>query len=152
MKTYIRYTIITLITLGLASEKSYAGDEAIAAIGGFLAGIITGVAIEDHDDYHHHGARVRISTGDHHRVYHYTGNRCYRHSRYGCETCRSYGHRTTGHWEIRHIKVWIPGHWEFVRNRCGDRVRIWKSGYYTTKPEKVWVSYSTRTRYGSYCD
>jgi hypothetical protein len=34
----------------------------------------------------------------------------------------------------------VPGHWEFVRNRCGDRIRVWKSGYYTSHPQKVWVS------------
>lgn len=152
MKTKIRYIIVTLIALGLFTGKSYGDDEAIAAIGGFLAGIITGVVIEDRNDHHYNGS-VRISTGSrHHGDYRYSSSRCHNHGRYGCPTCSNYGHRKSGHWEIRHVRVWIPGHWEFVRNRCGDHVRIWKSGYYSSKPEKVWVSYSGNSRHGSYRD
>ena len=143
MKTHIRHIIIALITLSLASGHSYADDKAIAAIGGFLAGVITGVAIDHHDDVHHYPAGVTISTGrSHHRSYSYTGDRCHDHGRNSCVICVGHGHPRTGHWEVRHVKVWIPGHWEYVRDRCGDHVRVWKSGYYTTRPEKVWVSYT----------
>ena len=133
MKTYIRYILVSVIALGLSAGKSHAGDEAVAAIGGFLAGIITGVVI---DDDHHHGS-IHVSSGI----------RCYKHSRHGCEACSGHGHRSSGYWETRHVRVWVPGHWEYVRNRCGDRIRVWKSGYYTTRREKVWVSRGHSGRY-----
>ncbi len=135
MKTYIRTIIVSMIILGLSAGQSHANDKAAAAIGGFLAGIITGVVIDD--DAHHHRSSVYVSSG----------SRCYSHSRYGCESCSSRGYRSSGYWEIRHVRVWVPGHWEFVRNRCGDRIRIWKSGYYTTKPQKVWVSRGGRSQH-----
>lgn len=152
MKAHIRYLIITLIALGLGCGQSHADDKAIAAIGGFLAGIITGAAIEDHHDSHHHGASVRISTGSYHPDYHYSGSRCHSHGRYACTACYTVTHRKTGHWEVRHVRVWVPGHWEFVRNSCGDHIRVWKSGYYSTRPQKVWIAYSGNSRHGSYCD
>lgn len=135
MKTYIRYLLVSMIALGLSAGKSNANDEAVAAIGGFLAGIITGVVIDK--DGHHHGS-VHVTSG----------SRCYKHSRYGCESCSSYGHRSSGYWETRYVRVWVPGHWEYVRNHCGDRIRFWKSGYYTTRPEKVWISRDHGSRYG----
>lgn len=157
MKKTIRYTIIALIALGLSSSHAKAGDEALAALGGFLAGVITGAVIEDHHDHDYdHGVRIRV--GSHHDDWyrhgnrHYGKTRCHKHNRYECNACRSGHHRDRGHWEVRHVKIWVPGHWEFVRNRCGDHVRVWKSGYYRTKPEKVWIEHRHGKRHGSYCD
>lgn len=131
MKPYLPLSIITILLLGLGSPRAHAGDdEAIAALGGFVAGIITGTIIDHDDDYrrsHHRGHPSRYDGAYHGRGY-------------------TSGHGYPGgggHWEIRRVKVWVPGHWKVIRNSCGDRIRIWKPGYHTWKQERVWVSYKS---------
>jgi hypothetical protein len=147
MKKHLRITLITLIALGLGTTQARADDEALAAIGGFIAGIITGAVIEDQNDYGRHD-RVEIRVG--HDRYGYRDS-CHKHGHRDCRSCYKNRTHRSGHWETRYVKVWVPGHWEFVRNRCGDHVRIWKSGYYERRPKKVWVSPRGRDRHGSTC-
>lgn len=133
MKNKIRTLITATIALGLSAGQVHANDEGLAALGGFVAGIITGAIIEDHHGYHH-DAGVRISVGD-------------RHDRYG-----SYSrHGQRGYWEVRHVRVWIPGRWEFVRNECGQSVRVWRPGHHRMQRTRVWVADRGRSHRGSYC-
>jgi hypothetical protein len=133
MKTKIRYTIIAAVLLGLVAAPARAGDEAVAAIGGFIAGIITGAVIDDHDDHywhsrHHNDVRVEV-------VRHSRGHYSYGyHDKYRSRHSR-------GHYTYQTVKIWVPGHYVYTRNRCGDRIRIWKSGYYRYEKRKVYVPY-----------
>ena len=127
MKTIIRTFVVTIALFGL-NAQSHADDEAWAAVGGFIAGVITGTAIDNHRDVH---AGVTIAVGD----------RCGIHHRSGCSTC--YPPRR-GYWSVRHVRVWVPGYWDVVINHCGDRVRIWKPGRFEHRPRKVWVAHDGR--------
>jgi len=148
MKKLIQLTLVPLLLVTLGSAPAQADDEAIAAIGGFVAGIITGSIIDDHD----HRSHVYIG---HDR---YDRNQCRpRHERThdrgycgrdGCRKrdCRSdhrIGHKR-GHWEIKHVRVWVPGRWVVKRDRCGDRIKVWNRGHYRWEKERVWVSYNKR--------
>ena len=135
MKHTIRTLIITAVLLGLWCAPARADDEAIAALGGFVAGIITGAIIEDNN--HVHGA-VSVTYGDRHG----------RHDRY----VRYDRHDRRGHWEVQRVRVWVHGRWDVTFSRCGDRIRVWKPGYYTWRKEKVWVAYHDRGRGRGYCD
>ena len=144
MKNYMRYALITVILVGLSAAPAHADDEAWAAVGGFVAGIITGASIDNHDN-HRYDSGVRVSVGSRHYPSNtrYDRHRSYRgHSGVRYETRRHSGGR--GHYTYRKVRVWVPGRWDFVRNHCGDHVRVWKDGYYNYRTEKVWVSSSRR--------
>jgi len=157
MKQIFTISLITVFLLGVGVPRAHAGDEAVAAIGGFLAGVITGTVINDSRDYGR--SRVHVSVGrDRYKDYGY-GRRSHRHD-YG----RDYGYKgswrgrdshyggkkvRSGHWEIRRVRVWVPGYWETSRKHCGEVVKVWKRGHYKWEREKVWVSY--RDRRGGIC-
>jgi hypothetical protein len=148
MKTILHLSLTLIILASLGATEAKADDEAVAALGGFVAGIITG-SIIDHDR-------------DRTRVHVYT-DRSYGHrhdkGRYGHDWRRDHWkHRSdwkgkpskrSGHWETRRVRVWVPGHWELTRNACGDRIKVWEPGHFIWKHEKVWVSY--RDRRGGFC-
>lgn len=148
MKNIIRTSIIAALLVGLTAAPAHADDEALAAIGGFVVGMITGAAIEHHDGHHaDYGVEVHYDT--HSRYGHRDhGYRCGKHNRHGCHSCKS--HRK-GHWETRKVRVWVPGHWAVVVNDCGDRVRVWKSGHYTYERQRYWVSHRRDHRRYSRC-
>jgi hypothetical protein len=116
MKNIIKITLVTILAIGLNTGRATANDEAAAAIGGFVLGMITGAVIDNNHD--HVSVSVR---GD-------------------------YGHRPRGHWETRRVRVWVPGYWDVRINRCGDRIRVYQKGHYSYRHEKVWVSYDRRGR------
>lgn len=132
MKTIIR-TLITAVSLLGLNTQTHADDEAWAALGGFVAGVITGSVIENHRDVH---AGVSISVGD----------PCHTHHRTSCSVCFA---PRRGYWRTEHVRIWIPGYWDVVYNHCGDRVRVWKPGRFEHRPRKVWVAYDNH-RYDQY--
>ena len=150
MKTYIRYTLIAVLTLGLGAGKLSAGDdEAWAAIGGFVAGVITGTIIDNDHHYHvEHRGRYEPRR-DHGRppppAYRDHGYR-YPHERHGHPT------RYGGHWELRKVRIWVPGYWEFTYNRHGTRIRVWKPGHYAWQKNRVWVPHTRKGKPRHYCD
>lgn len=156
MKKHIRFTVIPLIILGLAAGNAHAGDdEAFAAIGGFVAGVITGAIIDDHNDHD----RVRVSVHGGYRDRHYDRGRHYDRHRRDCRKrdCRGCGHgyktkhHRSGHWETKRVRVWVPGYWDVEISRCGDRVKVWRRGHYEWRKERVWVAYRDRDRRHGRC-
>ena len=152
MKTCIKYLILTALSIGLTAGRAHAGDEALAAFGGFVAGMITGAVIEHNEG---HNAGVRISVGDrgrHDDWGRYSHDRrhdrydrharCGKHNRSDCRSC--YSGRRDGHWEVKQVRIWIPGRWDVEINHCGDRVRVWRAGYFDYRPQRVWVAYNDR--------
>ena len=120
MKNILKLSLVSLLVLGLNTTRVQADDEALAAIGGFVAGMITGAVIDHHSD------RVHVSV-----------NAGFGHS-------RDYRHARNGHWEIKRVQVWVPGRWIVKVDRCGDRIRIWEKGHYSWRRDRVWVSYDRR--------
>jgi hypothetical protein len=123
MKKHIRFALVPLLLISLGAGRVHADDEALAAIGGFFAGVITGAIIDDHNDHD----RVRVSVHKNYRDHRYDRHR-------------------SGHWETRRVKVWVPGSWEIEITRCGDRVKVWRRGHYEWRRERVCVAYNDRYR------
>ncbi len=46
-----------------------------------------------------------------------------------------------GRYEVRQVKDWIPGRYEYVRGCYGRTERRWIPGHYTYRTEKFWVPY-----------
>ncbi len=88
--------------------------EVIAAIGGFVGGVIVGSML-DNDPAP--APSVSVSYGREYR-----------------------GHRH-GHWEMRKVRVWVPGHWAYVERDHGRARRVWVEGYYEVRRERVWVAH-----------
>lgn len=105
-------------------QTAKAGDETIAAIGGFIGGVIVGSAI--HNDRHH-------DRYDH------------REDRYdrGPRVIVEVGPRDRGYWKWVEVRTWIPGRWVVTFDH-GRRVRYWTPGYHQSHRERVWVSVDRR--------
>lgn len=93
--------------------------EVIAAIGGFVGGMIVGSILDDDP-----APAVSVSYGHEHR-----------------------GHRH-GHWEVRKVRVWVPGRWAWVDRDCSRPRRVWIEGYYDVRRERVWVGHRDCRRCG----
>lgn len=120
MKHFVIATLVAALGgLGVAPTTAQArhhddGDEALAAIGGFIGGVIVGAALDSHDrDYCPPPPRVVVETGYHAR---------------------------RGHWEWVSVRAWVPGCWVVVRDDHGRRVRTWNRGHYEHRRERVWVT------------
>ena len=135
----------TVFALIAGQSTARAGDEAIAAIGGFIGGVIVGSITSDN----HHGSSVVIEAGyGRGSGRHYDrGNRHDRYDRHYDQTRRYGRHDSRGHtsyrgrWEYRTIRKWVPGYWTYTRDRCGDRRRVWNRGYHVRTQVRVWVSF-----------
>jgi hypothetical protein len=141
MKKHIRFLLISILILGMGANHARADDEALAALGGFVAGVITGVIVDDHRDHRGHTKVIIHEERRGHRDYR-DYRRDYRDYR-GDRHYKGKPHRS-GHWEIKRVRVWMPGRYEVRRDRCGDRIRVWVPGHYEWRKERVWVAYSDR--------
>lgn len=131
--------LASILLLGLIARPTTAraGDEALAALGGFIGGVIVGTVINDHDD-------------DRTVIIHGRSDRYDRHDRY--DRYDSYdrngrydrGHRPNGQWEYRTIRKWVPGYWVIEHDRYGDRRRVWIEGRHVRTQVRVWVSFGDR--------
>ncbi|MGJ8641490.1 MAG: hypothetical protein ACSHYA_19020 [Opitutaceae bacterium] len=115
MKKYIKILLIPVLLLGNGASRAMAGDEALAAVGGFLGGILATKAYD-----HHHRNHCAPSPHHQHR------------SKSSCSHQVSY--------KVVFVNEWVPGYWEVSRNRCGDRVRTWVAGYNKKIRKQVPVS------------
>jgi hypothetical protein len=111
-----------------APTTARAGDgEVVAAIGGFIGGVIVGSTIDrDHDHRHDRGGAVHVEV---------------RTGRHG----HGHGHRH-GYWDTTRVRVWVPGRWVVTYDRCGERVRYFERGRYEWRRERVWVPTHDRRR------
>lgn len=111
------------------AQARHHDHEALAALGGFIGGVIVGSAI-DHDrppspppvcviPRHEIGGRVVIASG----------------------------HRPHGYWDWVTVRVWVPGRWVQSWDRHGHRVRFFQAGHYEHRRERVWVEARGRHRY-----
>jgi len=145
MKTTLKMILMTTTLLGTGSTRALADDEAWAALGGFVAGVITQAVIEDSRD---HQADVRVIIRDydhrdyrHHRDYgDRRDHRCNKH----CDHRDRRDHCADGYWKVEHVKIWVPGGWEVGYNRCGDKIRTWRKGHYVVEKRRVWVAHHDR--------
>ncbi len=48
-------------------------------------------------------------------------------------------HRPEGYWKEISVKVWVPASWTTSCDRFGRTVKVYHPGYYTYRPDRVWV-------------
>lgn len=140
MKKILSMALVATCSLSLPSNAVQAGDdEAIAAIGGFVVGLIAGSIAEKDTHYsRHHSYSYSSHPSYHDNRVHYPHYNARSHTAYP----RHYSApEVTGRWETRRVKKWVPGHWEIAYNSCGDRIKVWRNGYHRWETERVWVSF-----------
>jgi hypothetical protein len=104
------------------AKASHNNNEAIAAIGGFIGGVIVGSAI--HND-HREPERVYSPPP-----------RVIVEPRY-----------SRGHWDTVTVRTWVEGRWFVSFDDCGRRIRSWTPGHYEFRHERVWVDGRHDRRY-----
>lgn len=118
-KLIIASVIVALSGMGLAPQNAQAGNnEAWAAIGGFIGGVIVGSAL---DEDQNSSVVINASYGHNHR---------------------------RGYWEVVAVRTWVPGYWVVKYDDCGRRYRHFNRGYYTTTKQRVWVDGRGNRHYG----
>lgn len=125
MKTKLAALALALVTLfALATPKTAQANDAGAAIGGFIGGVIVGSVIADQ---HRGPDAVVVEAG-----------------------YRDYGPR--GYWRDVHTRVWVPGFWTMGRDHWGRPYRHYVEGHYELRRDRVWVSHNDygRRRYDRY--
>lgn len=129
MKKLALLVLLAAAAITVTPKSAFAGDRggdaAVAAIGGFIGGLVIGTALDnDHERYDRHvDTTVVIGTG--HRDRH---------------------HRDGGYWKTVTVKHWVPGYWTTSYD-CGRRVRVFVDGYWDYQTERVWVSYDRHDRH-----
>jgi len=122
MKTIAFVSLLSVTALAFTPAPAKAGSEGVAALGGFIGGLIVGHALSDHRAgppstevfvTHRHGDRYDSR---------YDGGRHERH----------------GYWDSVRVKVWVPGYWTTCYER-GRRISYHTPGRYEWRIERVWV-------------
>ncbi len=122
--------VAALAGLTAVPQPAKAGNEAAAAIGGFIGGILVGSSVRNScppPHYDHRGPRGP-------RVIIETGSRC------------------SGHWDWVEVNVWVPGRHAVSYDDCGRRVRRWIPGRHECRRERVWIDarHCSSHRHGGY--
>ena len=126
MKKIALLALLAAAAFTVAPKSAFAGhrddDAAVAAIGGFIGGLVIGAALDnDHDRYDRYDRTVVVGAGHRH-------------------------HRDGGHWKTVTVKHWVPGYWT-TRYDCGRRIRVYVDGYWDYRTDRVWVSYDRHDRH-----
>ncbi|HUG09445.1 MAG TPA: hypothetical protein VMM36_00440 [Opitutaceae bacterium] len=123
----IAITSVLALMTGLAGAPQTAqarGDEALAAVGGFIGGVLVASAVNqhysDHDAYYGYDAYNNRYPVD------------YRHDRRDYR--RDYG-RDHRQWVT--VRVWVPGRWVIRHDGYGRRERFYVRGHYEHRREYV---------------
>ncbi len=137
MKKYLTLLILPVLCLSLGAGRAAAGDEAWAALGGFVGGVITTKVFDHHRDYHR-GHRTEVIVVERDRPGKHHGHYTHGHSKHGCDNrCDRY-ERPVRYKTVR-TREWVPGFWEVRYDRCGTRIRTWQPGYYKQATKRVRV-------------
>ena len=134
MKNLALLSMLSATALTFTPAPAKADSEGVAALGGFLGGLIVGQIINDRD--HHRGPAVEVEVSHRHddRYDHRRGHG------YGYRDDRDHRH---GYWDTVRVKVWVPGYWG-TRYERGCKVRYHVPGRYEWRVERVWVSSHSR--------
>jgi len=128
----------------LGTGKVSAGDEAIAAIGGFVGGVIATRVFDHHNQHDRYRDVVyiegRCGSSCRHPS-HGHGPKAYKHGHknHRCDHKCSY-YKPSGYYETVRVKEWVPGCWRVRYDRCGTRIKYWEPGYSTYVNKRAWVS------------
>ena len=127
-KNTIMILVVAMVLAGALSAQ--AGEKERYLIGGLLGGwILNNVVSHSIQEDVRHPSSVQV-----------------RSRREVCspvvvEPRHNHHRRSSGRYEYRKIKEWIPGYHNRVVNPCGRVETRWVPGHYEIRTEKVWVSH-----------
>jgi hypothetical protein len=128
MKTKLTaLALVAVAALALAPKPARAGDEGLAAIGGFIGGVIVGSVIND--SRHDTRGTIGVEVGYNH------GYRDYGYRDYG------HDHRRGGYWKDVSVRHWVPARWIVECDRYGREYRRLIPGHFVYRTDRVWVSH-----------
>jgi hypothetical protein len=131
MKKFAMFALIAAAALTVTPKSAFAGrndDTAVAAIGGFIGGLVLGAALDnDHDRYDRYD-RGTVVIGGGYRDRHYRDH-------------------DGGYWKTVTTKHWVPGYWTHTRDRRGRSIRVFVDGHWDYRTDRVWVSYDRHDRH-----
>jgi hypothetical protein len=130
MKPTLLLALTTLTTAAVLPNTAAAdrGDKVLAAVGGFIGGVIVGTHLDRDSHHHYHDAPVMVES---------------------CPPPRFDRHppRRHGYWEETTVRVWVPGRTVWTVDHCGRSVRRYEPGHYEYRRERVWVETRGRGRW-----
>lgn len=109
-------SILAASALLFAPKPAAAGDKELAAIGGFIGGLIVGSNINKTSHTH-----VVVEPA--------------------CPPSTTVVVHSGGYWENRPVRVWVAPRWVVVYDDCHRPVRRYIAGHYEIRHERVWVAH-----------
>ncbi|WP_309387824.1 hypothetical protein [Cerasicoccus frondis] len=125
--------------LSAQARGGHDNDEALAALGGFIGGVIFSEAIHDHHDrretyIHYEKPKPRQSCEPR-----------YAKGRFDQPAhCRDQCGCGGGHWQVVERRVYVPVSYTWVYNSCGVKVRTRTGGCFKTVKERIWIGHQRR--------
>lgn len=127
-------SVLAVLT-GLAGAPQTAqarDDKVLAAIGGFIGGVLIASAVQDHHSPQHAYCEFDSCTDR------YVAGHRHGHDRYGHDR-----HAVNRHGRDRYdwvtVRVWVPGRTVIRYDSCGNRIRHYERGHYVYRKEYVVV-------------
>ncbi|MBI5381527.1 MAG: hypothetical protein HZA31_06465 [Opitutae bacterium] len=106
-------TLLVASTLALAPKPAIAGNDGLAALGGFVGGVIVGSTLNHHPaPVCQPGPRVIIAPP----------------APVHCN----------GYWKDVTVRTWVPGYWT-MRIHHGRQIRFYVDGHYELRTDRIWV-------------
>ncbi|WP_269543149.1 hypothetical protein [Cerasicoccus fimbriatus] len=139
MKSILKTSILCalILSVGAISAQARGGhqhnDEALAALGGFIGGVILSESLHDHhrETVHvRYENRKQCDTGWREGHYQNSGWRDKGHNR-----CRG----NCGHWKTVKRRVYVPVSYTWTYDSCGAKIRTRTGGYFKTVCERIWI-------------
>ena len=129
MKTKLTaIALVAVAALAFAPKPAKAGDEGLAAIGGFIGGVIVGSVINDSNRHGNHGS-IGVEVG------------------YNSGYRGDYRHDDRGYWKNVTVRTWVPARWVIEYDRYGRQYRRQIGGHYINRIERVWVAHNHHRGY-----
>jgi hypothetical protein len=124
--------LATLSTAALlpGTVQARSGDKALAAVGGFIGGVIVGAHLDRGDRYDRRAPVVVEACPPPAVVYYNTPHSPRR-----------------GYWQDSTVRVWVPARTVVTVDRWGRRIHHYEPGHYAYRTDRVWVESRGRGRW-----
>ncbi|WP_309398269.1 hypothetical protein [Cerasicoccus maritimus] len=169
MKNILKFGATCALILGISALPAKArgghhnhNDEALAALGGFIGGVILSESLHDHQpvreevyvhyeqDHGRYDQHRNLDRGPKDRFSKYSprpgksyDKQC-RNNR-GHEKCGCGG----GRWKVVERRVYVPVSYTWRYNSCGVKIRVRQGGCYKTVRERIWIGrHRSNCRFG----
>jgi len=153
MKTKTTLSLLAASAVLLAPRVALAGGEGIAAIGGFIGGMIVGSQVGSTHTHTHTTETVVVEhttvpaaeqpapeTAEGVRTLPLPVDPPAPPTTTTTTTTTVTRNGVPGYWEERPVQTWVPARWITTYDHYGFPVRRYEPGHYVTHMERVWVS------------